>query len=201
MITYKEIKDRYMAEYPPGAFKTTKNAVNIFGIRSHNTKPNAFDDIIGIAYIDSYGFEKCRTYKATTDPGLYYLLHPMNVNGTAILDLGFHKDIWNIGFHKGKRALVQVRPCTVIRDRNQDAVLDFLSENKQTGMYGINLHGANIGRETKIVDKWSAGCQVMADERELKQMLSICDNQVACCGILPFSYALFMDVEDQKKEA
>ncbi len=95
--------------------------VNICGIRADDQISEAFNDVI-IAFKDN----NFKAFSATTDPGLYYRLNPINVEGTAILPNGFHHNIWGEGKHRGKyNALVQQGVCCVIRDNNKDDVLNY----------------------------------------------------------------------------
>ncbi|MBC8644872.1 hypothetical protein H9W95_14990 [Flavobacterium lindanitolerans] len=59
--------------------------VNIIGIRSKNTVANSFDDTLCLVYRDESLSPQIFTFSVTTDPGLYWLKNPTNVNGTAIL--------------------------------------------------------------------------------------------------------------------
>ena len=135
--------------------------------------------------------------KGTTDPGTYYLNNPMNVDGTAILKEGQHKGAWKLGKHQGKyEALVQRKPVTVIRDFDRDSELDLDSGVEKTGMFGINHHRANSKRESTVVGKWSAGCQVTADPHEYDVFLSICKESFELYGNA-ISYTL-LNINDLK---
>lgn len=95
--------------------------VNICGVRSLNMEADKFDDAI-IAF-NSKDFI---VTPATTDPGLYYRNNPLNLNGTAILPIGFHKDMWTYGKHRNKYgAMVQVDLCRVIRDNDKDDLINY----------------------------------------------------------------------------
>ena len=78
--------------------------------------PNA--QVLGDAQVYGYAqvFRDAQVYgnawetllcDATTDPGLYYLEHPMNVDGTAILIPGQYIGSHKTGLHKGDHALIQ----------------------------------------------------------------------------------------------
>src|SRR5258706_8646638 len=96
--------------------------LNIVGIRSNSTIPNSFDDSINIFFKNNQGIWVFQSFKATTDPGTYWLKNPLNPQGTAILKEGQYISSHAIGLHRGKYpALVQVRPVTVIRDYDRDA--------------------------------------------------------------------------------
>ena len=136
--------------------------LNIVGIRRNNPVPNRFDDWLTLSFFNGREW-KYFEWAATTDPGLYWLQNPSRVEGTAILKPGQSVNCWQLGLHQGKyEALVQRGPMTVLRDRNKDVVLDFDTPYEQTGLFGINCHRANETRESVQVDRWSAGCQVVA---------------------------------------
>jgi len=163
--------------------------LNIVGVRSENKTPGKFDDTLYVFW-KFKGKWTLHSYSITTDPGQYYLKHPMNVNGTVILKPGQYRGMWKIGLHKGKyKALVQARPVTVIRDRNKDDILDFDSPNEQTGMFGINLHHASSYGVSENVGRWSAGCQVFADIEEFNEMMDLAERAKANWGN-SFSYTL-----------
>jgi len=136
--------------------------LNIFGIRTRDTRSNAFNDIVGVMYLEA-GRWILFTFPATTDPGLYWRRNPGRVEGTAILVPGQYRGAYKVGKHKGYAALQQQKPVKVYRDPNKDDVLDFDPETIQAGMFGINIHRSNKDRPSEQVNKWSAGCQVLAD--------------------------------------
>ena len=65
---------------------------------------------------------------------------------------------------------------TVYRDNNRDDVYNLNTEKTDTGLYGINIHRATkyAGKKSTQVDKWSAGCQVIASNDDWKEFMSIC---------------------------
>ena len=74
------------------------------------------------------------------------------------------------GQHKGQyECLVQVEPVTVFRDKNADNVLDYMHPEK--GMFGIHIHRANAVVKSKLVDRWSAGCTVIADPADFSELM------------------------------
>jgi hypothetical protein len=169
-------------------FNTEPFHLNIGGIRDTN-RVNSFNDIIFIAYNDGVN-NIVKTFTATTDPGLSYLNTPLASNGTAILKEGQIIDAFKLGLHQGKyKALVQNVDFTVYRDNNRDNVLN-TNVKTETGMFGINLHHANANYESKQIDKWSAGCQVIANPDDFETLLSLADKSVAC-GYKTFNYTLF----------
>lgn len=152
--------------------------LNIVAVRHPDREANTFNDRVWVLYatVDGAGPWSVYTAEITTDPGTYYRLNPSRVEGTAVLQAGFHAGCWKLGLHKGeKRALVQHKPVTVWRDADRDASVD-LGPNTQTGMFGINLHRAGV--DSSVVDKWSAGCQVWKRDADFEAFLRLCDAQV-----------------------
>ena len=169
---------------------TKPNQLNIIGIRSTSTIPNKFDDEIHVFYKVAPLKWFYHVYKATTDPGTFWLRNPMQPQGTAILAQGQYKGAYRIGLHQGKyKALVQAKPITVIRDYDRDAKLDFRNGSKSKGMYGINIHRASLNGVTKQVDKYSAGCQVFADIRDFNEFMGLCEKHSSLYGN-SFTYTL-----------
>ena len=72
--------------------------------------------------------EKWEHYRwpITTDPGLYWLENPMNVDGTAILAPGQYRGAYRIGKHRDDyQAVVQTGgEVAVYRDDDRNALLD-----------------------------------------------------------------------------
>ena len=89
----------------------------------------------------------------------------MRKEGVAVLKEGQYPGSHKIRLHQGRyEALGQCRPVTVYRDANKDDKFDLSDDNTQTGLFGINIHRATkyAGKKSSQVDKWSAGCQVIA---------------------------------------
>lgn len=128
-------------------------------------------------YEKEVGKERLRIWTITTDPGTYWLNHPMNRLGTAVLKPNQWIDCWQIGNHKNDSkhpALVQIKPVTVWRDSNRDNLIT-TGKGEDTGLFGINIHRANLTGRTMSIGKWSAGCQVFQTKTDLDQLLSICN--------------------------
>lgn len=149
--------------------------LNITGIRSNSITPNSFDDSINVFYKTNEGNWVYHQFKATTDPGTFWLENPLNAKGTAILKHGQYPGSHMIGLHRGKYlALVQRRPITVLRDYDRNATLDFMNGKEDTGMFGINIHRASVNGTTKVVDKYSAGCQVFSNANDFNLFMQLC---------------------------
>ena len=168
--------------------------VNIVGIRNNETKgrvTNAFDDKITISY-KIEGEWQYHEFNCTTDPGSHWVDHPMLEKGVAILKPGQYRGSHKLRLHKGKYlALGQKKDVTVYRDGNLDGKYDFNEDNTDTGLFGINIHRATArkGGKSTRVDKWSAGCQVIADNDDWHEFLDICQAAREIHGN-SFSYTL-----------
>lgn len=161
--------------------------LNIFGIRTADNGANRFNDIVGVMYRED-GRWVCFQFPATTDPGTYWRENPMNVRGTAILRPGQYRGSHKIGKHKKYLALKQRRPVNVYRDNNKDKRMDF-GVGSETGMFGINIHRASSSRASTRVNKWSAGCQVIADPAHFNFFMSIARKSKPIWGNV-FTYTL-----------
>ena len=88
---------------------------------------------------------------------------------------GSHK----LRLHQGRYlALGQQRPVKVYRDRDEDGHYDFNPDTIDEGLFGINIHRAtkHAGKTSTYVDKWSAGCQVIASNDDWHCFLDICQT-------------------------
>jgi len=169
--------------------------VNIVGIRNSSTKDrvtNAFDDLVTISYKTPEGDWIYNEYGATTDPGTHWVENVLNKDGVSILKPGQYRGSHKIRLHAGKyEALGQQKPVKVYRDNNKDGKYDLLEENVHEGIYGINIHRATAksGGTSTRVDKWSAGCQVIAKNSHFKEFMEICHKAKDVWGN-SFTYTL-----------
>ena len=182
---YKYFTDTYNKTYD----------VNIIGIRNSKTKgrvTNAFDDIITISYKSEDGKWQYNEFACTTDPGTHWVKNILNKKGVAILKPGQYRGSHKIRLHQGKYlALGQKKEVTVYRDNNRDNNYDLNESKTDTGLFGINIHRATkyAGKKSTQVDKWSAGCQVIADNDDWHTFLDICQTAREIHGN-SFSYTL-----------
>jgi hypothetical protein len=169
-----------------------KYNLNIIGVRSKDLDSNTFNDRIYVLW-KYQGLWSIKEFRATTDPGLYWRENLINTLGTAVLCEGQHLGLWKIGLHRGKyEALVQKSPVQVYRDRNQDKVLDLDPNSISEGLYGINCHRANSAWESQQVDKWSAGCQVIANPQKYDDFMYLCKRGAENWGN-SFTYTLLKE--------
>jgi len=164
--------------------------LNIVGMRSGKTISNVFNDEIHVFYRVSGLKWNYHVFKATTDPGTFWLNNPMSPQGTAIMAQGQYLDCYEIGLHKGEyEALIQKAPVTVLRDYDRTAYLDFLNGNKDTGLFGIDIHRAKAVGTTLYVDEYSAGCQVFQSADDFAFFMTLCETHRQMYGN-SFSYTL-----------
>ena len=168
--------------------------VNIIGVRNSETKDkvtNRFDDKITISYkVD--GEWQYHEFDCTTDPGTHWVENVMNDKGVAILKPGQYRRSHKLRLHAGKYlALGQKENVTVYRDDNRDANYDLDESKTDTGLFGINIHRASKyeGKKSTQVNKWSAGCQVIAANDDWHEFLDICQAAREVHGN-SFSYTL-----------
>jgi hypothetical protein len=158
--------------------------LHLIGVRSKANEKNKFDD-----YFYLVNGPIMFRFTCTTNPGTHWLKNLMNPKGTAVLKPGQYVDSWKLGLHQGKyEALVQAKPITVYRDNNKN---DLAEENgkEDTGMFGINIHHANSSAVSSIIDKWSAGCQVLNDPKDFYTLISACKTS----GKKAFTYTLLRE--------
>lgn len=178
-ITTKTLLDAMkQLDYP--VFKGDWN-LNLIGIRSNDRDANTFNDVLVVLFqIGNKWHMYC--FNCTTDPGDDYRLTPINVDGVAQLVPGHYSSCWKIGVHRGQyHALVQAGEMTVYRDNDGNEKLDQI-DVMQSGIYGINLHRANPNRLSVLVDKWSAGCQVVADPIDFNLLMALVKKSAQTYG-------------------
>ena len=74
----------------------------------------------------------------------------------------------------------------VYRDKNKDNVYDLNDDNVHEGIFGINIHRATAkkGGKSWRVDKWSAGCQVIADPMTIGMSSSVSVRKQQRFGVI-----------------
>jgi hypothetical protein len=137
------------------------------GIRSKANLPNQFDDLFIL--IDG---DKINYYTCTTNAGTHWLKNLLNPKGCAVLVPNQYVDTWKIGLHQGKyKAFVQNKEVSVYRDKNKNDIAEE-TLSIERGLFGINIHRANEKFVSKLVDKWSAGCQVLNSPSDFMDVLT-----------------------------
>jgi hypothetical protein len=168
--------------------------LNIVGVRNGETGTevtNKFDDFLTLSYKVN-GEWNYHCFDATTDPGKHWVENIMREEGVAVLKENQYRGSHKIGLHQGKyEALRQQKPVQVYRDNDLDGNYDLLEENIQEGIFGINIHRATKweGKKSTQIDKWSAGCQVIAANDDFRLFMEIC-NKAKDAWSNSFTYTL-----------
>lgn len=95
----------------------------------------------------------CTAWKGATNPGLFFINHPVNPRGCAQLIEGVL--MFKPGLHDDDQfpAFVQAEDFHINRLDEKGNVV-----GHQCGRFGIHLHSGGPGED---VDKYSAGCQII----------------------------------------
>ena len=171
-------------------YKLYTDRPNIVAIRNNIKSNNTFNDSLFVFWLDKdMRLTRYHRYIITTEPGLPWLLKPMNKRGAAILKPGQYIDTYALGFHgRGSfrhEALIQIKPVQVYRDNNRDETHDFVGSD--TGLFGLNIHRASAWFDiTETINKFSAGCQVFQGKSEFEEFITICKKS----GLERFTYTL-----------
>lgn len=161
-------------------YQLYSDKLNIVSIRNKIKSNNTFNDSLFVFWLDNEKrLTRYHRYIITTEPGLPWLLKPLNKKGTAILKPGQYVDAYALGFHgKGSfrhEALIQVGPVEVYRDNNKDEKHDFVGSDK--GLFGLNIHRASPWFDiTEKIDTFSAGCQVFQSKKDFEEFIRICKD-------------------------
>jgi hypothetical protein len=179
-----------MKNYTPDELKAAfaKRAYNwmdfhLVGIRAANYVKNTFCDMFILVANGRLYY-----WPGTTRPGTYYLLHLLNPKGAAVLKPGQYCGCWSLGYHKnntGHPAWIQTGPVTVYRDNNLNDSADTTGV-EDTGYFGIDIHRATPFTITRLVDKYSAGCQVFANYSDHQIFMELSKAS----GLKSFTYTL-----------
>ena len=154
--------------------------INLFGIRNiDNPASNRFDDLLCVV-TDSY----IKVYGGTTDPGTHWTQENKDkygINDDVHVCLGFYKDVYQVGTHRGYRALVQSgNKINWFKDKNHNGKVD--SDEKTTSGYGgLNYHTIGNPEKLKVnvrteVNFSSAGCQVHENQNNFEEAMNIVLN-------------------------
>ena len=178
MYSYDQIKTAIVRV--SGRWFTNDYDVNLFGIR-RSVNSDSFDDILGCIW-HYKNRPNIILAPGTTDPGFSARKDPSNKNGVAVLKEGHYKSVFQLDLEGGRRGyahLNQIAPVTVYRDNNKDTTLDLTNSPTETGLFGIEFHQENHGKDSSaentgneitkkslqdstVVGRWSEGCQVVS---------------------------------------
>lgn len=143
----------------------TLNIKELVWVRTDMNLTNTFDDFV-VLLIDK---EIKYVAPCSTTAGNFYVKNPITyggITGTAIAKkqqvIMSHQFISSANWKSlwlGMPYFKQMKAIEIYRDGNKDGKIDTQISTK--GIYGINLHHGGLG---SIVDRWSAGCQVVPDK-------------------------------------
>lgn len=145
----------------------------LVGLRNTAGQPDQWCDLIGWWTPETF-----RLYQGSTRPGVAMLRNPVNPRGAAIVQAGYYPKVYTIGQHQNKadhRAFRQVAPFRIRRvpagsnDWHQVAGV-------QSGVFGLNLHRANLNSVASVVGLHSSGCQVIQRAASLDECLAVAEN-------------------------
>lgn len=142
----------------------------------NDNRTDEWNDLRCIVQFDERGIPDITfSAVATTAPGFLSIdsTAARRLGGAAMVSPGQYV-AWIFGYHKGDRnhpALVQRRPITIRRDRNNDG--SDRNEMAYVGYFGINQHSTKPGFRGKKVGAWSAGCLVGKDFSKHMEFLGL----------------------------
>lgn len=164
--------------------------ITLGGIRTLDNKSNKFNDWLFASHFTKNGGINSVIVPGTTDAGLYYREHPMQIDGTAIIQHGIqHRGAYTYmkkGGHRGQEAFRQTGKMAYWRDANRDEYLDFDGEVRHA-IYNTNIH--DMGTLGNNVNKWSAGC-LGATEENMELLYAMARVQISYGLGASFSLAL-----------
>ncbi len=131
--------------------------LNIVAERSATVRSEVMDDTLHIFYADQNGKFTLYSYLVTTDPSAYYIDNPIVPQGYGFIRKGQYVGAYQKGYHKGRPALVQVKPITVVRNYDTKGLFRKVTGSEQTGTFGNNIHDMKGSMFNA-----SAGCIVFA---------------------------------------
>ena len=172
IIAYCEDK-QYQIDRNPGE----KNIIYIEGMNPDGTlnedQLNVWNDLRIVIEFKNDKPEIIGCWQATTEPGRYYVVNPINSNGAARIAFGQYR-AWQLGTHGNAdphEALIQTGgPVTVHRDKNRDG--SRAGDMVESGYFGINQHWGGDSPESDI-GRWSAGCQVGRTRQGHREFMKI----------------------------
>jgi hypothetical protein len=151
--------------------------LNLIAVRSADGAANRFDDWLTVSYVDAVdGAWVFHAFACTTDPGRSHLIAPAHPRGTAAIVPGQYRSSHHISRHRGRYLALCQRPearLLVYRDDNRDDRVDYDPARIFSDAAGINIHRAGATRRSSRVDRWSAGCMVIADPTDFDVLMTL----------------------------
>jgi hypothetical protein len=173
VIDYMNRKEYWICRHP--------KAVNIIYLEGvdpdgslNDDRPNVFNDLRVVFSLDEAGVPQFQVWEGTTEPGLFWTIHPMNPKGAARIAFDQYKS-WAVGVHHAGKpnaheALIQVAPVLVYRDLNKD--FKRTGDKPYSGLFGINQHWGYDASKNDL-GLTSAGCLVGRSTSDHKKFMKI----------------------------
>ena len=183
-----DLLDHIEKEYGYISFRGVYD-INLIVTRNPENNFNKFDDQLHLIFVHNNNLWCHCIYPCTADPGRYHLNNPGRVEGTAIVKSPQQlRGAYTFGRHKGRyECLVPRVPIPVWRDSNRDSVYD---HDGDFFGYGINIHRSTSSGISHLVDRWSAGCIVLASSESYAHFLGILKNQPQYCHGKNFTFTI-----------
>lgn len=178
MVRYLQAKKLFVVRLPGFLNIVYVEGTDASG-RHNADAPNVFNDRRTVFHFNAAGVPVLDLNAlATTEPGRFFTVHPINPDGAARIAFGQYK-AWTVGFHhpeakapRRHEALVQSATITVFRDKNKDGIRPGDKEVKAGSGSGINQH-SGFNQSPSDIGKLSAGCLVGQNDAEHKKFMKI----------------------------
>jgi len=159
-----------------------ENEIVTFGIRNNDMTAGIFNDTLGWFKINGND-SIIAVNTGTVDPGAYYLNHPMNAKGTAVMVAGVHKKAYKSGYHSKYKALRQCKRIKCYRITRP--MFEAMNKDVPKGQWkihltgllpsylvtGANQHRASKWNITTKIGLYGAGCQVRNNPKQYAKFI------------------------------
>jgi len=153
--------------------------LNLIGVRKDKQIPNKFCDDFYIVYQDGSDWV-IHKFPFTSLAGTYWLQNPSRVTGCAVMVHNKqYRGAYELGLHRGQyTALCQTgAEVSVWRDNDKNIHADY-DGKIETGYFGINIHRASRTHQSEFVNRWSAGCSVLANPSHFNILIKAVKRQI-----------------------
>lgn len=162
--------------------------LNLFAIRNGNRdfRLDAFDDLVGVAYLDYVSRPCVQAWSCTTDPGLTHITHPVFAEairaGAAFIAPGQYRQAFRVGYHGAgtyrHEALIQCAAMDYYRVKDADGnIPDLEKMPRANGIYATNIHHAWPSGVPSKIGNASAGCVVLQRAEDLAALVRLARMQ------------------------
>jgi hypothetical protein len=188
--------------YAPTVYGTNK--LNIVGLRNIDkdigkTVTNYFTDIMVMFYFDESGTRHERIGRFTSVPGLTYQAKEFYPGTNRVIGMkeGQYIDSYYQGTHiKTPLAMRQGKAIPYRQDKHKNYTYE--NDGSETANNSTNIHNSKAYQSTdpqKLINNWSAGCQVFRSQADFDWMSQAGLNQINKTKYKLFTYTL-MNIRD-----